>query len=387
MTQHLRRLLLAITGIYLILVSFIVPPAFAQVSYTPPSQSMTVLKDIPFNQAVPVDEAYRKEFENCDKNNTFRGFSLPSIRRCKNDPNNVKALLKFPDGTIFYESKMSLDRDGSWVACKGNKKLSDLCSTSLSWPNISQEPDKYIDSDNFPYIVNPVVNFQPNDTSGNNLFQRKTGVKLGDIGVVIYKDKVVPVFIADNGPYNKLGEGSARVHELIGEDKCRPGKRRTDGKTRPDIERRWTSDTHCEDHKVISVEDEVLFFIFPNSKIPNLSPTNAVSKINAEALSRFENLKDNRNAVIELDQPSSGQSFPLNTPVTFSGTANPEVTRIKVSIGPGGPFEIADLKEVQQNWTLTETFSNKGVNRPVTIQPFDATNKPLKPLTFTITIK
>jgi hypothetical protein len=36
MTQYLGRLLLAITGIYLILVSFIVPPAFAQVSYPPP---------------------------------------------------------------------------------------------------------------------------------------------------------------------------------------------------------------------------------------------------------------------------------------------------------------------------------------------------------------
>jgi hypothetical protein len=52
-----------------------------------------------------------------------------------------------------------------------------------------------------------------------------------------------------HGPYNKLGEGSARVHELIGEDKCKTGKRRTDGKTRPDVEKRWTSDTYCEDHE------------------------------------------------------------------------------------------------------------------------------------------
>lgn len=107
MNQYLRHLLLIIAGIYLILMSSFVSPAFAQVSYTPPAQSASVLQDIPFNQAVPVDESYRKEFENCDKNNTFRGFSLPVIRRCKNDPNNVKALLKFTDGTIFIESKLS----------------------------------------------------------------------------------------------------------------------------------------------------------------------------------------------------------------------------------------------------------------------------------------
>jgi len=73
--------------------------------------------------------------------------------------------------------------------------------------------------------------------------------------------------------------------------------------------------------------------------------------------------------------------------VTFSGTANPEVSRIKVSIGPGGPFEIADLKDVQKNWTFEQVFKTKGNNRPVIIQPFDATDKPLKPLTFTITIQ
>jgi hypothetical protein len=386
MNKYLRHLLLTIAGIYLILMSSFVSPAFAQVSYTPPAQSVSVLEDIPFNQAVPVDESYRKEFENCDKNDTFRGFSLPVIRRCKDDKNNVKALLKFTDGTIFIESKLSLDIDGSWLACKGKGAPTSQCPTSFSWPTETQEPNKFVDPDNFAYIVNPVSNFQKsNDPGGNQLFEKKTGVKLGDLGVVVYKDKVVPVFVADSGPYNKLGEGSSLLHQLIGEDKCKPGKRRTDGKTRTD--KRWTSDIHCTDYNNVSVTGKVLFFIFPNSKIPNLSPTTATGKINAEALKRFENLKNNRPAVIQLNQPQSGQSFAVNTAVTFSGTANPEVSRIKVSIGPGGPFEIADLKDVQKNWTFEQVFKTKGVNRPVVIQPFDATDKPLKPLTFTITIQ
>jgi len=314
-------------------------PAFAQVSYTPPAQSASVLRDIPFNQAVPVDEAYRKEFENCDQKDTFRGFSLPIIRRCKNDPNNVKALLKFSDGTIFIESKLSLDIDGSWLACKGQGAPTSQCPTSFSWPTETQEPNKFVDPDNFAYIVNPVSNFQKsNDPGGNQLFEKKTGVKLGDLGVVVYKNKVVPVFVADSGPYNKLGEGSSLLHQF-------------------------------------------------NSKISDLSPSNAVAKINAEALKRFENLKDNRQGVIQLNQPQSGQSFAVNTAVTFSGTANPEVSRIKVSIGPGGLFEIADLKNIKKNWTFQQVFNTKGIDRPVTIQPFNATDKPLKPLNFTITIQ
>jgi hypothetical protein len=385
MNKYLRHLLLTIAGIYLILMSSFLSPAFAQVSYTPPAQSASVLRDIPFNQAVPVDEAYRKEFENCDQKDTFRGFSLPIIRRCKNDPNNVKALLKFSDGTIFIESKLSLDIDGSWLACKGQGAPTSQCPTSFSWPTETQEPNKFVDPDNFAYIVNPVSNFQKsNDPGGNQLFEKKTGVKLGDLGVVVYKDKVVPVFVADSGPYNKLGEGSSLLHQLIGEDKCKPGKRRTDGKTRTD--KRWTSDVYCTDYKNVSVEDKVLFFIFPNSKIPNLSPSNAVAKINAEALKRFEKLKNNRGAVIQLNQPTSGQSFPANTNVNFSGTANPEVTRIKVSIGPGGSFEIADLKGVKDNWNFTKSFNTKGINRPVIIQPFDAADQPLKTLTFSLTI-
>jgi hypothetical protein len=89
---------------------------------------------------------------------------------------------------------MSLDRDGSWIACKGDKSLNDLCSTSFPWRNINKIPDKYVDSDNIPYIVNPIVNFQ---RKVDRRFQNKTGTDLGDLGIVIYKDKIVPVFIAN----------------------------------------------------------------------------------------------------------------------------------------------------------------------------------------------
>ncbi len=91
--------------------------------------------------------------------------------------------------------------------------------------------------------------------------------------------------------------------------------------------------------------------------------------------------------MLKLNQPTSGQRFLVNTPVTFSGTAKPEVTEIKATIGPGGPFTIAELTDVSGTWTFTKTFLHTGKDRPVTLQPLNSQNQPLKNLTFTITIE
>ena len=361
--------------------------ALAQpIPYTPPSQSVTTLTDIPFNKAVQVDEVYRKEFENCDKNNIFKGVKMRNFRECSGDPNNFKALLKLPDGTIFMESKLGLDIDGSWKACKGGSAPTTQCPTSFNWSTETKEPNKFVDPDNFPYIVIPTTSV----TGGNDKeFRNKTGISFGDFGVVIYKNKIVPVLVADGGPHNKIGEGASSLHRLIGEDKCKPGKLRTDGKTRSD--KKWTSDIYCTDFINSSVQGKVLFFIFPGSRseIAGLSPTQALAKIQAEALKRFEKLKGNsqNQSVIKLNQPTSGQSFSMNTSVTFSGTASPEVSMIKASIGPGGPFAIAELTNVSDTWTFTQTFRNIGKDRTITLQPFNSQNQPLQALTFTITIK
>ena len=385
MNTYFGKLLITIAGLCLTILGFFPNVALAQTNdYTPPSQSVTALTGIPFNQATPVDEVYRKEFENCDKNNLFKGEKMSRDRGCSDDQNNVKALLRFPDGTIFFESKLSLDIDGSWKVCEDSSVHSSQCPTSYNWPNISQKPDKYVDPDNYPYIVIPTTNVVKGE---DREFRNKTRVDIGDLGIVVYKNKIVPVFVADGGPHNKLGEGSSSLHKLIGEDKCKSGMWRDDGTTRPD--KKWTSDIYCLDHKDYSVSDKVLFFVFPGSRtaIAGLSPTQALAKIQSEAHNRFEKLKENSPSVLKLNQPTPGQSFAVNTPVAFSGTAAPEVSIIKVTIGPGGPFSIAELKDVGEKWTFTQTFRNTGKDRPVTLQPFDLNDRPLKSLTFTITIQ
>jgi hypothetical protein len=85
------------------------------------------------------------------------------------------------------------------------------------------------------------------------------------------------VFVADGGPYNKLGEGSQALFKALGEDRCS----------------QMSQDGHCEKYRDFSIPSGVLVFLFPNSKIVGLTPANALEKIRFEALARFERLKHN----------------------------------------------------------------------------------------------
>src|SRR5215510_2294102 len=238
--------------------------------YLPPPASARVLEGINFKSASPVNESYRAKFDRCDRENIFKSVRMTGFRECTRDPNRVRALLRFPDKTIFFESKLGLDIDGSWKACH-DRGPTDQCPTWFKWGGLPV-PDRYVDSDKFPYVVIPISDLRGRDDPE---FRDKTGINQGDLGVVVYKDKLVPVFVADGGPHNKLGEGSASLFKALGEDRCS----------------KWRSDDHCERYRDFSLEGGVLFFLFPNSQIEGLNPGNALEKIRNEALARFEGLK------------------------------------------------------------------------------------------------
>ena len=258
-----------IVGAVLLLAVNAAPPARQRPAYAPPPASAGVLRGVDFAAALPLDEDYRAQFDRCDRENIFRGVRMVGFRRCTSDPNRVRALLKFPDGTVFFESKMGLDIDGSHKACS-DPGLADQCPTWFKWPGLSGNA-RFVDSDKHPYVVIPIANQRGrSDTE----FRDKTGVDAGDLGVVVFRDKVVPVFVADGGPHNKLGEGSAALFRELGQDRCR----------------RMGPGGHCERYLDASIERGVLFFLFPGSKIQGLTPENAPEKIRHEALRRFTEL-------------------------------------------------------------------------------------------------
>jgi hypothetical protein len=258
------------TIIFFVIELFLVLPALIFAQYSPPPASAKVLSEINFRDASSVDEKYRAEFDRCDRENIFEDVLMTGLRRCTGDPNRAKALLKFRDGTIFFESKLGLDIDGSSKACN-NAGKTDQCPTWFEWEGLPV-PKKYVDSDKFPYVVIPISNLRGRSDPE---FRDKTGINKGDLGVVVYKDKIVPVFVADGGPHNKLGEGSEALFKALGEDRCL----------------KWKDLNHCEQYHDASIKRGVLFFLFPNSKIEGLTPDNALEKIRQEALARFEKLK------------------------------------------------------------------------------------------------
>ena len=218
--------------------------------YQPPEQSADALKRISFSttQCAPRAQHYLDAFAAADQ--------LPKY---KHDPSNCKTLLQFPDGTIYYDAKMAIDADGSPRA----KSIDPAGQpdTSHHFPN-----GHPFNAEEIPYIVLP-------ESKGGETFIKDMGVSLGALAVVIYKNEIAAAIFADEGPVSRIGEGSIRLHELL------------------PVHSPWKDDTQSHVYDA-SVDDKVLVFLFPNSNIDNqLTPENAVEKINFAARARFDQLK------------------------------------------------------------------------------------------------
>lgn len=267
--------------------------------YRPPQSSSALLRNVDFAAAQPVDAAYQREFGACDGalpgavgKDRFEGVDLrlPHTEEskqyylCSRDPSNVRALLRLPDGGIFWDSKMALDVDGSWAAWNGLPGATDLKHTAYTWPGAvnSSARSAQVDPDRIPYIVIPTSGVRK--VSGTRagalgrMFSDKTGIGLGDMGVAVYRDRWTPVLVGDGGPFMRLGEGSSRVFEALGASRCR----------------RWNAaGTACVGpggvypYRNSGIAGEVMFLVYPGSRDPSLTPANAIAKLCAFARAKL----------------------------------------------------------------------------------------------------
>lgn len=279
------------------------------VAYDPPPLSKPLLTAIDFGKASEHDANYRKAFRRCDGElgggagkNTFDGVTLKPPYLCADavvggkkkygDPTRLAALLKLDDGAIFWHSKMALDVDGSWAAWNGLKGATDKKCTSYSWkrPNscddASTDPAiraNQIDTDKFPFIVMPTAGlkkqFGPGAAARGERFAKSTGLAMGDMGVAIHRDRWTPVFIADGGPFMRLGEGSARVFEELGQTRC---KKWNDDRTRcigpgetPTNECGTKPSTSRYPYCNSGISKDVIFVVYPGSADANMTPETA----------------------------------------------------------------------------------------------------------------
>jgi hypothetical protein len=149
---------------------------------------------------------------------------------CKGDPSRLTRLEKIDakgdqPAAILFEAKLSRDDDGSPKACN-NPGTTDQCGTSLMLKPTAAQPcpaaltkkkgaGPYclpVNAAEIPYVVIP--GFGPKGIDSGE-FRRRTGVVMGDLGVVIAQGKVIPVIVADVGPAYKIGEGSEALLSMI----------------------------------------------------------------------------------------------------------------------------------------------------------------------------
>lgn len=207
----------------------------------PPVVVTAVARSLPnFATATPVDDALRAQYERCDREDRFDDLAFPiknpngSTRwfGCRSDPSRLERFVMLPakDGarqSVVWTSKLALDLDGSWIACN-RAGITDQCGTTLMLPAtatkpcvIPNEPTSRcvpVDADRVPYVVMPRSG-PPGSRS--SVFQDRTGIGVGDFGVVIVDGRPpVPVIVADTGPFYKVGEGSLALHRALGHDVC-----------------------------------------------------------------------------------------------------------------------------------------------------------------------
>lgn len=181
---------------------------------------------VDFSQSQPLrtpsGAEFRSLYNECDLSDTFARSPLPKRAgqpaKCSTDPNQVRQLVRFPDGTILFDAKAAVDADGSPVSCGPRKSDSDQCQTWLTYDTGS--PHAYVDAEQVPFVV------VPGSMPGSDIsFMKVTGIGKGDLALIMYRDRCVISIVGDLGPYFRLGEISLAAHRAVKNEQCRGPER------------------------------------------------------------------------------------------------------------------------------------------------------------------
>jgi hypothetical protein len=231
--------------------------------FRPPPASRRQVAGVPFDTAVDFAVEAKRRYDQFDR--------TPGNR----DPSKCKALLAFPgNGTnmrgVFWSSKMSIDADGP-AAGAGHKTGRQLDPTGQNVTTFRFSNRKSLPAEAVPYIV------LPQNESEDGPFD--PAVAIGDVTIVIFKDMITAAICGDLGPVKKIGEASIRVHEAL-QPAC-PDPCRRDG------------NGFCSKIRNSSVEEDVLYFVFPGSAFADgeLTLDNVTTKVKERAFTLYNALR------------------------------------------------------------------------------------------------
>lgn len=172
-----------------------------------------------------TDTSFTSLYKECDSKDVFLGKALPAFMgipmKCSTDKNHARRIVQFQDKTVVFEAKAAVDADGSPASCGVNKSKTDQCETWLTYDSGSAK--KYIDAEQIPFVVIPSpspLSDKKNPLS-NVSFMRATGIKKGDLAVVIYQGNCSFGLVGDAGPYFRLGEISVASHADLKNPQCK----------------------------------------------------------------------------------------------------------------------------------------------------------------------
>lgn len=231
--------------------------------FRPPPASRRQLAGVPFDKAVNFAAQAKQRYDEFDRK--------PNNR----DPSLCKALLAFPGAgaearAVFWSAKMSIDADGP-AAGAGHRNGRDLDPTGQNVTSFRFSNGKSLPAEAVPYIV------LPQNEAENGPFDPQ--VEIGDVAIVIYKDMITAAICGDLGPVKKIGEASIRTHEALQPACPDPCRRDRNG--------------FCSKARNSSVEEDVLYFVFPGSAFAaaELTLNNVTTKLKERAFMLYNQLR------------------------------------------------------------------------------------------------
>ena len=231
--------------------------------FRPPPESRRQLAGVPFDTAVDFAVDAKGRYDQFDR------------RPGNRDRSKCKALLAFPGNgaeirAVFWSAKMSIDADGP-AAGPGHKKGTDLDPTGQNVTSFRFSNGRSLPAEVVAYIVLPL------NEAKDGPFDPK--VAIGDVAIVIFKDMITAAICGDLGPVNKIGEASIRVHEALQPACPDPCRRDRNG--------------FCSKVRNSSVEEDVLYFVFPGSAFAEgeLTLDNITTKVKERAFTLYNLLR------------------------------------------------------------------------------------------------
>jgi len=232
-----------------------------------------LLTGVPFGAAERVGKNYSDRFDRWDAKEKKKKFS---------DPNMCRGLYRLSGGVLFWESKMAVDADGATTKSVLESSSGSQVSTSYCFNDPKKTP---VNAEIVPYFVVPTFDDPKRVKPGKpwegsrDSFIDDFKLRHGNLGVVIFADKITGAIFADEGPAMKIGEASIRVHELI----RKPGSP-------------WKGDPKKKILLDASEEKGVLYFVFPDTMldIDTFGPAKQAelaAAIHKAAMERFAQLK------------------------------------------------------------------------------------------------